>query len=116
VQSVPTTADISEKFSRLFLSNWQHRLWTCQEGIFARTLYFQFSDSQQKLAEFVEEAELRKDVFCTFDTILGEDDFMWPVHKLRYVCPAKVEPTKLSGGKEGLIPFRFQKKWEWIIS
>jgi hypothetical protein len=342
VQSVPITAGINEKFSRLYLSNWQHRLWTCQEGIFARTLYFQFSDSQQRLAEFIEEAELRKDgplkctipaialdipafnegrlesfdmsrkvhpilnavrlrtttkkkdetvciatllglepgpilrirsepdrdiceqrmeklieiiktipqglifhkmerltsagyrwaprtflgqklseplweadpdflngeggmfisrqglmvhypaylldmgdeqaavlmaisngkkhykvhldtdetalllrleehkpktepvhriwehpdyavkgekyalvtssigasgaVFCAFDTILGEDDFVWPVHKLRYVCPATVVPTKLSGGKEGLIPFRFQKKWEWIIS
>lgn len=55
-------------------------------------------------------------VFCAFDTILGEDDFVWPVHKLRYVCPATVEPTKLRGGKEGLIPFRSQKKWEWVIS
>jgi len=61
VESVPITANINEKFSRLFLSNWRHRIWTCQEGIFARTLYFQFSDSQQKLAEIIEEAGLRKD-------------------------------------------------------
>jgi hypothetical protein len=343
VQSVATTADISEKFSRLYLSNWQHRLWTCQEGIFAQSLYFQLSDRQQRLAEFTEEAGLRKDgplkctipamaldipafnegklesfdlsekvhpilnavrlrtttkqkdetvciatllglepapilrvrdepgrdiceqrmeklmqiikkipqglifnkmerltspgyrwaprtflgqklsgplweadpdflngeggllipchglvvhypaylldmggeqatvlmaisngqkhykvhlatdatalrlrlqqhtpesepvhriwehpdyavrrekyalvtssmgawdaVFCAFDTILGEGDFLWPVHKLRYLCPATVEPTaKLAGAKQSWIPFRFQKKWEWVIS
>src|SRR5271154_6532959 len=61
VQSVSKSADVSEKLSRLYLSNWQHRLWTCQEGVFARTLYFQFSDSQQRLTDLIEEANLRKD-------------------------------------------------------
>ena len=61
VQEVATTADITDKFVRLWLSNWQHRLWTCQEGVFARSLYFQFSDGQQRLFDLEEEAGLRKD-------------------------------------------------------
>jgi len=32
----------------------------CQEGVFARTLYFQFSDGQQRLADFIEEAGVKK--------------------------------------------------------
>jgi hypothetical protein len=60
VQEVATTADISEKFARLYLSNWQHRLWTCQEGVFASKLYFQFHDGQERLTELTEEAGLRK--------------------------------------------------------
>ena len=61
VQAVATTADISDKFARLWLSNWQHRLWTCQEGVFARSLYFQFGDGQKRLFDLTEEAGLRKD-------------------------------------------------------
>jgi hypothetical protein len=345
VQAVATTADVSNKFARLWLSNWQHRLWTCQEGVFARSLYFQFGDGQKQLFDLMEEAGLRKDgpqkstipsrslnipafnegrleafdismkvipilnavrmrsttkkkdetvciatllglhpgrllcitkkttrrdvceqrmeeligmietlpqglifnkmerlttpsyrwaprtflgqklsdelivrsddddflmdddgvflpgyglivhfpayllpmsgsqaavsmaisdgkrhfkvhlhideaalrqavdshppvpvsrhkiwkhddyafhdekyaivtnsfggseaIFCAMDTIIGRPDFMWPVHKLRYICPATVESTKVKGGKEDSIRFRFQKKWEWIIS
>ncbi|KAI1372321.1 hypothetical protein F4677DRAFT_432548 [Hypoxylon crocopeplum] len=61
VQKLATTADVAYKFIRLWLSNWQHRLWTCQEGVFARSLYFQFSDGQQRLFDLLEEAGLRKD-------------------------------------------------------
>ncbi|KAF4625273.1 hypothetical protein G7Y89_g12893 [Cudoniella acicularis] len=58
-------------------------------------------------------------VLCVIDKIVGEDDGIglpWPIHKLRYICLASVEQTKLGPSKEGLIPFRFYKKWEWIIS
>jgi hypothetical protein len=58
-------------------------------------------------------------VLCVLDKIVGEDDgigLSWPIHKLRYICLALVEQTELGQSKEGLIPFRFQKKWEWIIS
>jgi hypothetical protein len=61
VEEVATTAEISEKFARLYLSNWQHRLWTCQEGAFASTLYFQFHNGQERLTELMEEAGLRND-------------------------------------------------------
>jgi len=42
VQEIALAGGIAEKFARLYLSNWQHRLWTCQEGVFAQNLYFQF--------------------------------------------------------------------------
>jgi hypothetical protein len=64
IQEIPKTTSVVEKSSRLYLSNWQHRLWTCQEGVFAETLYFQFSDGPQRMKELEEEAELGKDQPC----------------------------------------------------
>jgi hypothetical protein len=58
-------------------------------------------------------------VLCVLDKIVGEDDghgLSWPIHKLRYICLASVEQMELGQSKEGWIPFRFQKKWERIIS
>lgn len=61
VQEIPKTASIIERTARIYLCNWQHRLWTCQEGVLAKMLYFQFSDGQQKLSDMEEEAELYSD-------------------------------------------------------
>ncbi|KAF8242630.1 hypothetical protein K440DRAFT_664649 [Wilcoxina mikolae CBS 423.85] len=45
------SASIIEKATRIFLSNWQHRLWTLQEGVLAQRLFFQFADGSQSLEQ-----------------------------------------------------------------
>ncbi|KAF3932083.1 hypothetical protein ABW20_dc0105914 [Dactylellina cionopaga] len=40
-------ATLVEKYIRIHLSNWHHRLWTLQEGQLAKSLYFQFYDGAQ---------------------------------------------------------------------
>ena len=71
VEAAALSADTTEKFARLYLSNWQRRLWTCQEGVLARCLYFQFSDGQQRLGDLIEEAGLRDDkpLQCTIPAL-----------------------------------------------
>lgn len=48
-QALPRSADIIEKACRLYLSNWQSRLWTLQEGVLAHDLFIQFKDGPQSL-------------------------------------------------------------------
>lgn len=47
IQKLPRETDIIEKYLRLHLSNWHHRLWTLQEGQLGKTLFFQFQDGAQ---------------------------------------------------------------------
>ncbi|GIJ81655.1 hypothetical protein Asppvi_000154 [Aspergillus pseudoviridinutans] len=49
IQEIDLSADVIEKVARLYLSNWQHRLWTLQEGVLAQNLFFQFNDGQLEL-------------------------------------------------------------------
>lgn len=51
VQEVPRSANITEKSVRLYLSNWHHRLWTLQEGLYAQSLFFQFKDGAQTIKD-----------------------------------------------------------------
>jgi hypothetical protein len=44
------SSPVVESAVRLYLSNWQHRLWTLQEGVLAQNLYFQFNDGPQTLS------------------------------------------------------------------
>ncbi|KAF8542597.1 hypothetical protein BDD12DRAFT_907891 [Trichophaea hybrida] len=60
IQEVPSTSSLDEKSARLYLSNWQRRLWTCQEGVLAQALYFQFKDRPQTKRNLFDEAERRK--------------------------------------------------------
>ncbi|KIJ28478.1 hypothetical protein M422DRAFT_215377, partial [Sphaerobolus stellatus SS14] len=55
VFEVPSSADILNKILRLYLANWHRRLWTFQEGLFAKSLFFQFSDKALTLDEMAEE-------------------------------------------------------------
>jgi hypothetical protein len=47
VQGIPRSSDIIQKFTRIHLSNWHHRLWTLQEGQLTGSLFFQFQDGAQ---------------------------------------------------------------------
>ncbi|KAI9762714.1 MAG: hypothetical protein M1840_001181 [Geoglossum simile] len=47
IQELPHTASTINKYTRLHLSNWHHRLWTLQEGQLAKTLFFQFKDGAE---------------------------------------------------------------------
>jgi hypothetical protein len=51
VQELDRKASIVEKASRLYLCNWQHRLWTLQEGVLARNLHFQFKDGRETIEQ-----------------------------------------------------------------
>jgi hypothetical protein len=37
-------------------------------------------------------------ILCALDTIIGPDFLPWPIHKLRYICPARVEPNEAETG------------------
>ncbi|KAF8533895.1 hypothetical protein BDD12DRAFT_944862 [Trichophaea hybrida] len=39
IRELSRSASIIEKATRIFLSNWQHRLWTLQEGVLAQRLF-----------------------------------------------------------------------------
>jgi hypothetical protein len=43
LQEIPRSVNITEKAIRMYLANWQRRLWTLQEGILAKKLYIQFT-------------------------------------------------------------------------
>jgi len=51
IQELSRSASIIDKAARIFLSNWQHRLWTLQEGVLARHLFFQFADGTESLEQ-----------------------------------------------------------------
>ena len=57
VQELDCKANIVEKASRLYLCNWQHRLWTLQEGVLARNLHFQFKDGRQTIEQLHKDNE-----------------------------------------------------------
>lgn len=45
IQGLPRSADVMEKYARIWLSNWHRRLWTLQEGLLGKTsVLFQFKD------------------------------------------------------------------------
>lgn len=49
ILTLPRSADVVDKYLRIHLSTWHHRLWTMQEGQLAQRLYFQFSDGAESL-------------------------------------------------------------------
>jgi hypothetical protein len=44
VEELSVSSSIYEKELRICLPNWQHRLWTLQEGVLAQQLCIQFRD------------------------------------------------------------------------
>lgn len=54
VRETPVSASLAEKAARLYLSNWQHRLWTMQEGILAANLFIQFRDGVESLEDLID--------------------------------------------------------------
>ncbi|KAI9373784.1 hypothetical protein BJX61DRAFT_541453 [Aspergillus egyptiacus] len=44
----------AENLMRIFCSRWTSRMWTYQEGVLAKSLYFQFSDTSIELGEEVQ--------------------------------------------------------------
>jgi hypothetical protein len=55
VEELSVSSSIYEKAVRICLSNWQHRLWTLQEGALAQQLCIQFRDGQKTLDEIKDE-------------------------------------------------------------
>ena len=54
LQGISHSVDITEKTVRLYLANWQRRLWTLQEGVLAKNLYMQFQDGAQNMEDVSE--------------------------------------------------------------
>src|SRR5271154_1958401 len=48
LQEICHSHDIVEKMVRLYLCGWLRRLWTMQEGLLAKNLYFQFKDGPER--------------------------------------------------------------------
>lgn len=51
LEELSLSSSIYEKATRICLSNWQHRLWTLQEGVLAQQLSIQFKDGPMTLDE-----------------------------------------------------------------
>jgi len=51
LEDLSLSSSIYEKAARIYLSNWQHRLWTLQEGALAQQLSIQFKDGPMTLDE-----------------------------------------------------------------
>ena len=51
VEQMSRSTPIYEIAARLYLSNWQHRLWTLQEGVLAQNLFFRVSGGFHTLKE-----------------------------------------------------------------
>ena len=51
IQAIPRSAHVFDKIVALFLSNWNRRLWTLQEGLFAKSLYFQFGGNMLQIKD-----------------------------------------------------------------
>lgn len=70
VLELPRSADIVAKTARLYLSNWQHRLWTFQEAALAQNLFIQFQDGPDTLEHLNDEAkkyqEIPSKLHCEF--------------------------------------------------
>jgi hypothetical protein len=47
ILTLPRSADVVDKYLRIHLSTWHHRLWTMQEGQLASRLFFQFRDGAE---------------------------------------------------------------------
>ncbi|KAH0569263.1 hypothetical protein GP486_000019 [Trichoglossum hirsutum] len=47
ILTLPCSADVVDKYLRIHLSTWHHRLWTMQEGQLASRLFFQFRDGAE---------------------------------------------------------------------
>lgn len=58
ILTLPRSADIVEKYVRIHLSPWHHRLWTLQEGQLARRLFFQLKDGAESFYD-MNHAELQ---------------------------------------------------------
>lgn len=56
IRSLSRKASQNERGACLFLSNWQSRLWTFNEGLLARNLFFQFKDGPGSHSEMKREA------------------------------------------------------------
>jgi hypothetical protein len=58
ILQLPRESDIVDKFVRIHLSSWHHRLWTLQEGQLGKTLFFQFQTGAQTFYDMIHQEEL----------------------------------------------------------
>ncbi|KAF7361143.1 Heterokaryon incompatibility [Mycena sanguinolenta] len=58
LQQLSLSSTPHEKAIALYMSNWVHRLWTFQEGMFAKKLYFQLKDGVEDLTANTETANV----------------------------------------------------------
>jgi hypothetical protein len=52
IQKCPLSAPVVEKTALIYMSNWLRRLWTLQEGILAKDLYFQYKGGPDSVYAF----------------------------------------------------------------
>lgn len=62
ILSLPCSADVVEKYLRIHLSKWHHRLWTMQEGQLASNLFFQFDGGAESFSDMSYNERLRLNV------------------------------------------------------
>lgn len=55
IQAIPRSVDVTEKYVRIWISNWHRRLWTLQEGLLGQALLFQFKDGAVTICDMDKE-------------------------------------------------------------
>ncbi|AEO68452.1 uncharacterized protein THITE_2089960 [Thermothielavioides terrestris NRRL 8126] len=81
ILSLPRSADVIDKYLRIHLSNWHHRLWTMQEGQLARRLVFQFRDGAESFED------MRREEMRAFDRYAPQN----LCSPLRLLCAVELE-------------------------
>ncbi|KAJ6452250.1 hypothetical protein C8R45DRAFT_916262 [Mycena sanguinolenta] len=70
MQRLSLSSTPHEKAIALYMSNWVHRLWTFQEGMFAKKLYFQLKDGAENLTTDAGPVDVED------DTSDGEEEYI----------------------------------------
>ncbi|KAF3931325.1 hypothetical protein ABW19_dt0206135 [Dactylella cylindrospora] len=55
IYQMKSTASVPERWLAVYLSNWQRRLWTFQEGCLAKDLYYRFSDKAERSRDLTDQ-------------------------------------------------------------
>ena len=62
MQQLPLASTNNDKAMAVYMSNWLHRLWTFQEGMLAKKLFFQLKDGPLYGQDFVDESVKEQEI------------------------------------------------------
>lgn len=114
--------DALQVLSRLSLSNWVRRLWTFQEGLFAKDLYILVGSTPRSLADLVEETKaVAGDSFqerIVWDLLTALRPLFGPLKNVptpRFLTSTVHEPKPMFGAWLWEIIVRNLLTWYWLF-
>ena len=94
LQQVPLRIPAQECLSRIEISSWNERLWTIQEAVFAKKLYFKFQDGIVSLQELMFRYRIER--FARLGNLRfgpGADSLLRGMPMLRIILDGHLEPV-----------------------